>query len=113
MTVAAAPRTYAVVLNPQAGGGAAARAWPSLRVELEARGLPYVLIQEPSGEAALARVKDLEADMAVLAVRGDRTVGALLPAIVGTGRPLGILPLGTGNDFAGMLRLRPGQLGPA
>lgn len=104
-------RRYAVVLNPQAGGGSARRAWPELERELTRRGLTFELIEEASGDAALQRVLSLPPDMAILAVGGDGTVGALLPAVVGTGRPLGIVPLGTGNDFAGHLGLKPGRFG--
>ncbi|WP_104991012.1 diacylglycerol kinase family protein [Deinococcus sp. NW-56] len=102
-------RSYAVVLNPTAGRGLAGRTWPRLEAELRVRGLEYEVIQEASGPAALARVQALPPGVAVLAVGGDGTVGALLPALVGTGRPLGVIPLGTGNDFAGMLGLKPGD----
>ncbi|WP_295817330.1 diacylglycerol kinase family protein [uncultured Deinococcus sp.] len=104
-------RPLAVVLNPQAGGGSARRAWPALERELTRRGLSFERIEEKSGDAALTRVLALPPDVAVLAVGGDGTVGALLPAVVGTGRPLGIVPLGTGNDFAGHLGLKPGRFG--
>ena len=86
-------RPLAVVLNPQAGGGSARRAWPALERELTRRGLSFERIEEKSGDAALTRVLALPPDVAVLAVGGDGTVGALLPAVVGTGRPLGIVPL--------------------
>ncbi|KEF34377.1 diacylglycerol kinase [Deinococcus sp. RL] len=104
---------YAVVLNPSAGRGLAGRSWPRLEAELRARGLIYEVIREASGPAARARVQALPPDVAVLAVGGDGTVGALLPALVGTGRPLGLVPLGTGNDYAGMLGLKPGDFGAA
>ncbi|WP_231557263.1 diacylglycerol kinase family protein [Deinococcus sp. YIM 77859] len=100
---------YAAVLNPNAGRGLAARVWPRLEAELYARGLSFEPITEPSGSAALARVGALPPDVGILAVGGDGTVGALLPALVGTGRALGIVPLGSGNDFAGMLGLRAGD----
>ncbi|MBZ9711993.1 diacylglycerol/lipid kinase family protein [Deinococcus multiflagellatus] len=103
----------AVVLNPQAGRGLAAREWPRLQRELQARGLQHTVIQEASGEAALARVQALPPEVAVMAVGGDGTVGALLGAVVGTGRPLAIVPLGTGNDFAGLLGLKPGAFAEA
>lgn len=103
----------AVVLNPNAGGGLAAREWPRLRAELERRGLRHTLIQEENAALALARVQALPAGTALMAVGGDGTVGALLPAVVGTGRTLAILPLGTGNDFAGLLGLKPGTFGEA
>jgi len=102
-----------VVLNPNAGGGLAAREWPRLRAELERRGLRHTLIQEENAGLALARVQALPAGTALMAVGGDGTVGALLPAVVDTGRPLAILPLGTGNDFAGLLGLKPGAFGEA
>ncbi|GGN30415.1 diacylglycerol/lipid kinase family protein [Deinococcus daejeonensis] len=103
----------AVVLNPNAGGGLAAREWPRLRAELERRGLRHTLIQEQNATLALARLQALPPGTALMAVGGDGTVGALLPAVVGTGRPLAILPLGTGNDFAGLLGLKPGAFGEA
>ncbi|WP_345460149.1 diacylglycerol kinase family protein [Deinococcus carri] len=111
-------RTYAVVLNPTAGRGLARREWPRLEAELRARGLPFELLSEASGAAALARVQALPPDVAVLAVGGDGTVGALLPALVGPaggggGRPLGIVPLGSGNDFAGLLGLKAGDFASA
>ncbi|CAM4435252.1 diacylglycerol kinase family protein [Deinococcus marmoris] len=107
----------AVVLNPNAGGGLATREWPRLEAELKRRGQPFELILEDSGEDALARIQALPPRIAVLAVGGDGTVGALLPALVSVpgrpGRPLAVVPLGTGNDFAGMLGLKTGQFAEA
>jgi diacylglycerol kinase (ATP) len=107
----------AVVLNPNAGGGQATREWPRLEAELKRRGQPFELILESSGDDALARIQALPPRIGVLAVGGDGTVGALLPALVSVpkrpGRPLAVVPLGTGNDFAGMLGLRPGQFAEA
>ena len=71
---------------------------------------------QPGGVRAHAGAKvaqALPAGTALMAVGGDGTVGALLPAVVATGRPLAILPLGTGNDFAGLLGLKPGAFGEA
>ncbi|GGK89883.1 diacylglycerol/lipid kinase family protein [Deinococcus radiotolerans] len=103
----------AVVLNPHAGGGLAVRAWPDLRAELDRRGLTYSLIQEENAALALQRVQALPDSTALMAVGGDGTVGALLPAVVQTGRPLAVMPLGTGNDFAGLLGLKPGAFAEA
>lgn len=103
----------AVVLNPNAGRGQAARAWPQLERELRARRLSFDLIVEPSAAAAARRLAPLPTAQAVLAVGGDGTLNGLMPALVGSGRPLGILPLGTGNDYAGMLGLKPGDYATA
>ncbi|ANE43389.1 diacylglycerol/lipid kinase family protein [Deinococcus puniceus] len=109
-----AQRRYAVILNPHAGRGLASREWPRLEGELQARRFDFQLISAGSGADALARVQALPPDVAVLAVGGDGTVGALLPALIGSGaRPLAIVPLGSGNDYAGMLGLKPGQFGEA
>lgn len=85
------------------------REWPRLEAALLVRGLKFDLIQADTGAEALRRVQALPATVPVVAVGGDGTVSALLPAVVGTDRPLAIVPLGTGNDFAGMIGLRPGQ----
>jgi len=42
---------------------------------------------------------------AVVAGGGDGTIGSVASALVGTGRPLGVLPLGTLNHFAKDLRI--------
>lgn len=100
-----------VVLNRTAGRGLAAREWPRLARELALRDLAYHLYD--AGPQA-ARDPALQAARGpVLAVGGDGTVQALLPLLVGTARPLGTVPLGTGNDFAGLLDLHPGDLGAA
>ncbi|WP_339095655.1 diacylglycerol kinase family protein [Deinococcus sp. VB142] len=110
MTIAPVARLpFAVVLNAQAGNGLAGREWPRLRGELLARGLSFELIEAASAAEALARVSSLPPEQPVLAVGGDGTVSALLPALVGTERPLALLPLGSGNDFAGMLGLKAGD----
>ena len=114
MTISPAARLpFAAVLNAQAGNGLAGREWPRLRGELLARGLPFELLDTQSAEEALARVAALPPEQPVLAVGGDGTVAALLPALVGTGRPLALLPLGSGNDFAGMLGLKAGNFAEA
>lgn len=102
-----------MILNPLAGRGLAAREWPRLEGELQARQIPFELITTGSGAAALARVRSLPSEQPVMAVGGDGTIGALLPALVNTGRQLAIVPLGSGNDYAGMLGLKPGDFAEA
>lgn len=105
--------SLAVVLNPQAGRGLALREWPRLEAALNAHKLPWSWLSAASAEDGLSRVQALPPGVAVLAVGGDGTVNRLLPALVGTGRMLGLVPLGTGNDFAGMLGLNSGDFDSA
>ena len=112
MTVPSSPLAFdslAVVLNPQAGRGLALREWPRLQAALSAHHLPFEWLSAASAEDTLSRVRALPTGVAVLAVGGDGTVNNLLPALVQTGRLLGVVPLGSGNDFAGMLGLKPGD----
>lgn len=105
--------TFAVILNPQAGRGLAAREWPRLAAELQRRSLSYQLYTTFSGAEALQVALTLPPQQPLMTVGGEGTVAALLPALVGTGRPLAVIALGSGNDFAGFMRLAPGDFGEA
>lgn len=113
MTDSASPLPYAVVLNPHAGRGLAGREWPRLDAAMKARRLPYVLITAGSAEQACAALAGLPPGQPVLAVGGDGTAHGLLPEVCRSGRPLGLIPLGSGNDLAGLLGLNAGDLDAA
>ncbi len=106
-------RRYAVVLNTQAGRGLALREWPRLEQEMQARGVAYQLVEAQSGPEACAALAELPPDVAALAVGGDGTAHGLLPELTRSGRALGLVPLGSGNDLAGMLGLRAGDFAAA
>ena len=50
---------------------------------------------------------------ALVAVGGDGTVHLALQAVAGTGVPLGVVPAGTGNDFAAAMGLPADPLAAA
>ena len=100
----------AVVLNPQAGRGLAGRVWPRLECALAARGLLHRTLLTSSAAGALELLAALPDPGAVVAVGGDGTVHGLLPALLDSGRPLALVPLGSGNDFAALLGLHSGDL---
>lgn len=106
-----------IILNPAAGNGRG-RAWRRRIVRaLAAQGWPSELAEtsQPGDAVTLARQAALERWDRVLAAGGDGTVhevaNGLLAAPAGengaTPVALGVLPIGTGNDFAGLLGLRP------
>ncbi len=109
------PERYLIVVNPRAGKGRAGAAWEALSRELARSGLPHdVLFSEPDSlPGTLAHIRTLPESVAIVAVGGDGTVRSLLPALVGTGRSLGVIPLGRGNDLAAALGWRAGDLGRA
>lgn len=96
-----------VALNPLAGAGAGARAAPGIVSGLEEQGheLEVVGLQGPDRlrtELAVALGRNPEA---LVAVGGDGLAHIAINALAGTLVPLGIIPVGTGNDIARSLGL--------
>lgn len=91
----------AFILNPAAQGGRARRMWPKLDAAAQALGLEYSVSQtlEPRDGERLAVGLRERADR-VVAVGGDGTVQEVASGLAGTDTPFGVVPIGTGNDFA-------------
>jgi diacylglycerol kinase (ATP) len=97
-------RHVAVILNPASGRGQGARR----RTELEellgrsAGDASWQIIQttSPGGGTELAAQAAREGADVVAAAGGDGTYGEVVNGLVGTGARMGIIPLGTGNDFS-------------
>lgn len=104
---------FTVLLNAHAGRGLARRKWPALQAELERRAIPFTLLETASADEARRHMQTLVPGTPVMTVGGDGTVAGILPFLVESGRPLAVIPLGSGNDFAGMLGLKPGDFGEA
>jgi diacylglycerol kinase (ATP) len=92
----------AVLANPAAGRGRIARLLPGVVARLGAGGRPVTTLRAGSATEAEAAARAALADGAtgLVAVGGDGTVHTALQVVAGTGVPLGIVPAGTGNDFA-------------
>jgi diacylglycerol kinase (ATP) len=92
------------IVNPAAGAGRAGDLWAQVRRELSSRDLsPEAILTTRAGEAtAIARAAASKCDR-VIAVGGDGTVSEVAEGLLGVTEgqcALGIVPLGTGNDFA-------------
>lgn len=92
---------FAYVLNPAARNGTAGRRWPDLAARLHAAGIggPAYTTVEAGDAECLAREAAASAD-AVVVVGGDGTIHEAVNGLAGTGAVFGVLPFGTGNDFA-------------
>ncbi|MCD5408956.1 diacylglycerol kinase family lipid kinase [Candidatus Bipolaricaulota bacterium] len=90
-----------VILNPTADRGEAGRREPELRAALEEAGLAFELVRtEAPGHASELAREAVRAGVAlVVAAGGDGTVNEVAQGLVGTEVPLGILPIGSGNDY--------------
>jgi diacylglycerol kinase (ATP) len=97
----------ALLVNPKAGGGWAARVARPVCDRLRAYGHDVRLLVGRSGEetADLARVSVAGGVAAVVTVGGDGLVHQALQAVAGSGVALGVIPAGTGNDAARALGL--------
>jgi YegS/Rv2252/BmrU family lipid kinase len=100
-------RATTVILNPTAGRGAGARLAPRIAELLRGLGVDFqwFATTAPGDGSTLARRAVTLGQGAVVAVGGDGTFNEVLNGLMGTEtgpeRPaLGVIPIGTGNDFA-------------
>jgi diacylglycerol kinase (ATP) len=100
----------AVLVNPTAGRGRHRELITEVLAELRACGRTLRPIEATSADDALAATRRAVADgaSAVVAVGGDGTLHLALQAVADTGLPFGLVPAGTGNDFAEQLGLPAG-----
>lgn len=75
------------------------RTIPHIRRIFEAEGIEVRLIETPPANSGRRILPDPDLD-AVVVCGGDGTVFGLLSEVAGTGIPIGICPLGTGNILA-------------
>ncbi|WP_299273866.1 diacylglycerol kinase family protein [uncultured Georgenia sp.] len=96
-----------VVCNPTAGHGRAARARAAVLEGLAATGREVLDLTGRDFTDGLARARAglAEGLDAVVVVGGDGMVNLGANAVAGTGVPLGIVAVGSGNDIAGALGL--------
>lgn len=89
-----------VLLNPAARDGRTGRARASIEAALAEAGARADVVETTRVGDAERLAREAMGVDAVVVAGGDGTVHEAVNGIVGTGIPLGVLPLGTGNDFA-------------
>ncbi|MER6675961.1 diacylglycerol kinase [Streptomyces sp. NPDC000983] len=94
-------------VNPTAGRGRGAAAAQPAASALRAAGFAVRTVLGVDAADALARARAAVADgtTALVAVGGDGMANLALQAVAGTATPLGLVAVGTGNDFARALGL--------
>ncbi len=95
-----------VILNPAAGRGKAGKLLEPLSRLLETE-LPgsHLHVTAYAGNAREIAATFKSGDHLVVAVGGDGTIHEVVNGIAGGSAKLGIIPVGTGNDFARMFHL--------
>jgi diacylglycerol kinase (ATP) len=110
-------RSFFIISNPAAGRGRAA----TLAADCAGRLARFGTVEEapttgPGEESDLTRKALARGFTAIIAVGGDGTWGKVAGSIVASGRrdvTLGLLPAGTGNDFAKSIGIRAANIDAA
>ncbi len=99
-------KRYKIIANPAAGRGRSESVVSRTVAAFERRGAAFDLeiTQAPGHAAEIARAALEDYDVIVV-VGGDGSVNEVLPGIVLSGRPLAIVPGGSGNDFIKVLNI--------
>jgi len=109
-----------VILNPASGRGRGRRLLPTIQSKLRASGLDFDLLlsERPWHAAELAEAAALQGADVVVVAGGDGTINEALNGLMHARQKgfshtaLGLLSIGTGNDFAFSLNI-PTKLEPA
>lgn len=105
-------RTVAMLVNPASGQGRGGKRYRPAAARLRDRGL--TVVEVAGGSAAesesLARRAIADGAQALIACGGDGTIHLALQAVANTGVPLGIIPVGTGDDNARSLGIPRGDV---
>ena len=107
----AEPGTYALIANPRAARGRALRSLAPAVRRLKEHGARVTVGCGTDADDALRVARELAADGpdALVALGGDGMAHIAVQAVAGTGVPLGLLPVGTGNDLARALHVPRGD----
>jgi diacylglycerol kinase family enzyme len=91
-----------VLLNNSAGGGGRDQLFSEVRAAFSKLGAAAQVEVATTGEqlCELARAAAKDLHDPIVAAGGDGTISAVASALVGSGKTLGVLPLGTLNHFA-------------
>jgi diacylglycerol kinase (ATP) len=109
-----APAAWTAVVNPAAGRGRARHRVPAVEAALARSRLDVdVHVSTSADDARAAAGAAVAAGRGVIACGGDGTVRDLAAVAAQEGGVLGIVPTGSGNDFARHLGIVPGAVDAA
>jgi YegS/Rv2252/BmrU family lipid kinase len=105
------PSVTTVIVNPTAAGGRVGKRWPTLSGQLTSalgEGVEFVLSECAGGASALSRAAVQAGRTTILSLGGDGTHNEVVNGIMAAQPPpgaitFGVLPAGTGGDFARIL----------
>ncbi len=96
---------YYLVFNPNAGRGRSQALLGQAKAFFDTQQLPFTVLTTTHPKHAIELVCQLPLNAAVLSLGGDGTLHEIVTACVNTPRTVGLLPAGSGDDFAFALGL--------
>jgi len=108
-------RRIGVVLNPAAASGKAAKSAAEIQRLFASNNIEVIAITGTSADHATERANQVARDGldAIVACGGDGTVHQVLPVALAHDLPLGIVPIGSGDDIARALGISRGDIASA
>ena len=90
-----------IIMNPTAGRGRTAKILPKIEQMLSSAGIEFDVewTKEPTHGTEITKAAVNDYDF-ITAFGGDGTVNEVVNGLAGSETPLGVLPIGTGNDLA-------------
>ena len=95
------------LVNPKAGRGLGSASFGRLRTLASRVGAGFVVSRGAADLAEQARRAAADGIERLLVAGGDGTIHHTVQGLAGTSCALGVIPVGTGNDFAGTLQVPP------
>lgn len=89
---------FTFILNPSAGKGAGRRLRDRIYKVIKSKTSDFELI-ETKGQGDATEIARGSSSSIVIAIGGDGTVHEVANGIIGTEKTLGVVPVGSGNDF--------------
>jgi diacylglycerol kinase (ATP) len=99
-------KTHHLIVNPTAGRGRARQALPYVRQHLERHGITLQTHVTQAPRHATDITRSLPPDATVLSLGGDGTLHEVAAGCINTQRTVGVLPAGSGDDFAYAIGIR-------
>jgi diacylglycerol kinase (ATP) len=101
---------YYLIFNPKAGRGRSKALLGLSQTFFENHRLPYTVLTTEHPKHAIEMVCQLPVNATILSLGGDGTLHEIVNACVHTPRTVGVLPAGSGDDFAFALGLERNNL---
>lgn len=97
-------KRFKFIINPEAGRGKSRRMDDMIHGFLRGRNVNYEIQKTTkASEATSIAVESAKRFDVVVAVGGDGTANEVANGIIGSGATMGVIPTGSGNDFAKLL----------